>query len=157
MVAVAHIGDVHGRAVGRVLVIGHALVGDVGLAVLHLQQRAMREHHVIAVAGIVVGEFPVALVFEPVRLAHRDLPAGLPVEPFVERFRDRAEIVDQRRRLRVERGENEAAVALDARHLRHVEFRIGEVASVTVRPRHRTQLAGVEIAPAMIGAGEDAR
>ena len=34
----------------------------------------------IAVAGIVVGELPIALVAQPVRLAHRDLAAGLPVE-----------------------------------------------------------------------------
>ena len=86
VMAVAHIGHVHGLGIRRALVIGHALVGDVGLPVFHLQQRAMREHDVIAVAGIVVGELPVAFVAEPVRLADDDLAAGLAVEPFVDRL-----------------------------------------------------------------------
>ena len=157
VMAVAHIGHVHRLRVGRALVIGHALVGVVGLAVLHLQQRAVREHDVIAVAGIVVGELPVALELEPVRLADRDLAAGLAVEPFVDRLGDGAEIVDERRRIGIERREDEAAIAVDARHLRDVELRVLEVAGIAVRPRHRAQLAGVEVAPAVIGAGEDAR
>ena len=155
--AVAHIGHVHGLGIGRALVIRHALVGFVGETVLHLQQRAVREHDVIAVAGIVVGELPVALVFEPVGLADRDLALGLAVEPFVDRLGDGAEIIEQRRRIGIERREDEAAIAVDARHLRDVEFRVLEIAGIAVGPRHRAQLAGVEIAPAVIGAGEDAR
>ena len=58
----------------------------------------MRIHHVIAVAGIVVGELPVALVLEAVGLADHDLAAGVAVEPFVDRLLDRPEIIDQRRR-----------------------------------------------------------
>ena len=53
--------------------------------------------------------------------------------------------------------EDEAAIAVDPRHLRDVELRVLEIAGIAVRPRHRAQLAGVEEAPAVIGAGEDAR
>ena len=73
----------------------------------------MREHDVVAVAGIVVGELPVALELEPVGLADRDLALRLAVEPFVDRLGDGAEIVEQRRRIRVERREDEAAIAVD--------------------------------------------
>src|SRR5207248_9577626 len=48
-------------------------------------------------------------------------------------------------------------IAVDARHLRDVELRLRKIAGVAVRPRHGAELAGVEIAPAMVGAGEDAR
>jgi hypothetical protein len=146
-----------GAGVRRALVVRHALVGDVGLAVLHLQQRAVREHDVIAVAGIVVSELPVALVFEPVRLAHRDFALGLAVQPFIDRLGDGAEIVEQRRRVGIERGEDEPAIAVDARHLRDIELGVLEVAGIAVRPRHGPQLAGVEIAPAVIRTGENAR
>ena len=156
VVAVAGVLHVHGLGVGRALVIRHALVGLVGEAVLHLQQRAVREHNVIAITGIVVGELPVALVFEPVGLADRDLAAGLAVEPFVDRPSDGAEIIEQRWRVRVERAENKAAIAVDARHLGDVEPGLAEVAGIAVGPRHRAQLAGIEIAPAVIGTGEDA-
>ena len=154
VMAVAGIAHVHRLRVRRALVIGHALVGLVGEPVLHLEQRAVREHDVVAVAGIVVGELPVALVFEPVRLAHHDLAAGIAVEPFVDRAGDAAEIVEQRRRVGIERAEDEAAIAVDARHLRDVELRVLEVAGIAVRPRHRAQLAGVEEAPAVIRADE---
>ncbi len=156
VVAVAHIGHVHRLVVGRALVIGHALVGHVGLPVLHLEQRAMGEHDVVAVARIIVGELPVALVFQPVRLAHLDLAVGLAVEPLVDRLGDGAEIIEERWRIGVERAEDEAAIAVDPRHLRDVELRVLEVAGIAVGPRHRAQLAAVEIAPAVIGAGEDA-
>src|SRR6516225_9486488 len=157
VMAVAHIRDVHRRRVRRALVVGHALVGDVGLAVLHFQERAVREHHVVAVAGIVVGELPVAFVFESVRLADPDLSFRLPVEPFVDRLGDGAEVIDERRGLGVERGKDEAAIAVHARHLRDIVLRLVEVAGVAVRPRHRAQLSGVEVAPAVIRAGEYAR
>ena len=140
VMAIAHIGHVHRRGVRRALVIRHALVGDVGLPVLHLEQGTVGEHDVIAVAGIVVGELPVALEFEPVGLAHCDFSLGLAVEPFVDRPGDRPEIVEQRRRIAVERGEDEAAIALDPRHLRDVEFGVLEVAGVAVGPRHARSL-----------------
>ncbi len=108
----------------------------------------------VAVAGIVVGELPVALVFEPVGLAHHDLAAGIAVEPFVDRAGDAAEIVEERRRVGIERAEDEAAIAVDARHLRDVELRVLEIAGIAVRPRHGAQLAGDEEAPAVIRAGE---
>ena len=108
----------------------------------------------VAVAGIVVGELPVALVLEPVGLAHHDLAAGIAVEPFVDRAGDAAEIIEQRRRVGIERAEDEAAIAVDARHLRDVEFCVLEIAGIAVRPRHRAQLAGVEEAPAVIRADE---
>src|SRR4029450_7843469 len=110
-----------------------------------------------AVAGIVVGELPVAFVFEPVRLADANLSLGLAVEPFVDRLGDGAEIVDERGRLGIERREDEAAIAVHARHLRDVVPRVVEVARIAVGPRDGAQLSGVEIAPAMIRAGEYAR
>ena len=72
-------------------------------------------------------------------------------------LRDGAEIFQQRRRLGIERPEDESAVAVHARHLRHVEFRILEVAGIAIRPRHGAQLAGIEKAPAVIGACEETR
>ena len=77
VVAVAGIAHVHGGAVGRVLVIGHALRVAAGKPLLGLDQRAMRIDDVIAVARIVVGEFPVAFEFDAVGLADRDLAAGI--------------------------------------------------------------------------------
>src|SRR5436853_550329 len=82
----------------------------------------------------------------------RHLALRLAVEPFIDRLGDAAKIVDQRRRVRIERPEDEAAIAVDAWHLRDVEFRILEVTGVAVRPRHRAQLAGIEIAPSVIRA-----
>ena len=89
VMAVAEILHVHRLLVGPALVIGHALVGFLHQPVLHVEQRAMREHDMIAVAGIVVGELPVAVVFQPIGLADRDLAAGMAVEPFVERASSR--------------------------------------------------------------------
>src|SRR5689334_17072014 len=108
--AVSHIGHVHGRGIGRALVVGHSLVGDVGLAVLHFQERAMGEYDMIAVAGIIVGKLPVALEAQAVRLAYRDPAAGLPVEPFVDRGGNRAKIFAKRWGIRVESGEDESAI-----------------------------------------------
>src|SRR4029453_15448183 len=53
--------------------------------------------------------------------------------------------------------EDEAAIAVHARHLRDVVPRVVEVARIAVGPRDGAQLSGVEIAPAMIRAGEYAR
>src|ERR1700730_8572615 len=115
----------------------------------------MGEHHVIAVAGIVVGELPTALVAQPVRLAHRDLAAGLPVQPFIDRPSDGAEVFQQRGRLGIESCKDESAVAVHARYLRHVEFRVLEVASVAVGPRYGAQFSGIEETPAVIRALEE--
>src|SRR5262245_52774939 len=79
------------------------------------------------------------------------------IEPFIDRLGDRPEIIEKRRRVPVQGREDEAAIAVDARYLRDIELRVFEVARVTIGPGHRAQLAGVEIAPAMIGTGEDAR
>ncbi len=111
----------------------------------------------VAVAGIVVGELPVALVFESVRLADANLSLGLSVEPFVDRFGNGAEIVEERGRIGIERGKDETAIAVHAWHLRNVVLGIVEVARITVRPRNGAQLSRVEIAPAVIRAGEYAR
>ena len=75
-------------------------VDHIGLAVLHLHQRAVREHDMIAVAGIVVSQLPVAFVFEPVRLADDDTPARMAVEPLVDRAGDRARDFTRVRRRR---------------------------------------------------------
>src|SRR5258706_11287570 len=79
------------------------------------------------------------------------------IEPFIDRLRDRPEIVDKRRHIRIERCKDETAIALDTRHLRDVELRFLEVAGIAVGPRHGAKLAGVEIAPAMIRAREGPR
>src|SRR5262249_44262708 len=97
------------------------------------------------------------LELEAVRLADRNLAARLTVEPFVDRFGDGAEIVKERRRVEVERAEDETAIAVDAWDLRDVVLRILEVAGIAVGPWHCRQLAGIEIAPAMIRAREGAR
>ena len=44
-----------------------------------------------------------------------------------------------RPRIRVQRPEHEAAIGLDARHLRQVEFRVLEVACVALRPGNAAQ------------------
>src|SRR6266852_8411063 len=49
------------------------------------------------------------------------------------------------------------AIAVHSRHLRDIVLRLVEIAGVAVRPRHRAQLSGVEVAPAVIRAGEYAR
>ena len=86
MIAVAGVAHVHRLGVGRVAIIRHAFGILAGKPVLGLQQRAMRIGDVIAVARIVVGELPVALVPEPVGLTDDDLAAGIAVEPFVDDF-----------------------------------------------------------------------
>ena len=45
----------------------------------------MREHDVVAVGGVVVGELPVAFEFEPARLPDYDATAGIAVQPLVDR------------------------------------------------------------------------
>ena len=110
----------------------------------------------IAVAGVVIGELPVALVSETICLADRNLSAGLAVEPLIDGLGDCAEIFEQRRRIGVESCENKSTVAIDAWYLCHVEFRILEVTGIAVRPRHGAQLSGIEEAPAVIGALEKA-
>ena len=85
MIAVAGIAHVHRLGVGRVAVIGHALGVLAGKAVLGFQKRAVRIGDVIAVARIVVGELPVALVAKAVGFADHDLAAGIAVEPLVDR------------------------------------------------------------------------
>src|SRR6266852_4513913 len=104
----------------------------------------------IAVAGVIVGELPVALVSEPVRLADRDLSAGLAVEPLINRLGDRAEIFEQRRCIGIESCKNESTIAVDARYLRDIEFRILEVAGISVGPGDPPQLSGVEEAHSRI-------
>ncbi len=86
VMAVREALHVHRRLVGLAHVEGHALVGVLLHAVFHLEQRAMREHDVIAVGGVVVGELPVALVLEPVRLGDDHPAAGMPVDPLVDRL-----------------------------------------------------------------------
>ena len=114
----------------------------------------MRIGDVIAVAGIVVGELPVALVPEAVGLAHHDLAAGIAVEPLVDDRGDRAEMLGERQRVQIERAEDEAAIGFDARHLREIVLRVAHVGGIAVRPRHAAQLPGVEKVPAVIGALE---
>jgi hypothetical protein len=83
--AVAEILHVDRPVVRLALVERHALVAFVGEAVFHVEQRAVRKNHVVAVGGIVVGELPVAAVHQPVGFAHHDLAAGMAVKPFVDR------------------------------------------------------------------------
>ncbi len=156
VVAVAHVLHVHRLLVGRCLVVGHALFGIfVDEAVFGLQQRAVRVQHVVAVARIVVGEFPVALVFDPVGLADHDLAARIAVQPFVDRLSDRTEMLTDRRRRRVQCPEDEAAIGFHARHLREVELRIfGKVFTIALGPWHAAQFAIVEEIPAVIRALE---
>ena len=142
------------EAVGRVLVVAHAFCLAVGEPRLGLDQRAVRVDDVIAVARVVVGELPVALVLDAVRLAHLELAAGIAQHPVVDRLRDRPEVLDERQRIHVERAEDEAAIALHARHLRDIVLGIAHVAGITVRPRHAAELAGVGEIPAVIGALE---
>src|SRR5205823_12341338 len=52
--------------------------------------------------------------------------------------------------------EDEAAVALDARHLREVVFAVSEIAGVALGPGHAAQLAAVEVGPAVVRALEGA-
>ena len=154
VVPAAEVLHVHRRLVGLAHVERHALAGIGLLAVFHFKQRAMREQHVIAIRRVVVGELPVALELEPVRLPHRHAPAGIAVEPFVDRPLRRAEVIGERRCIRIQRAEDEAAIALDARHLRQVELVVLEIAGVTLGPWHAAELPGVEVGPAVIGALE---
>ena len=154
VVAVAGVAHVHRQSVGRILVVRHALGVVAGEPVLGLEQRAVRIGDVVAVARVVVGELPVALVLDAVRLAHHHLAAGIAVEPLVDDRRDRAEVLDERQRVHVERAEDEAAIGFHARHLRDVVLRVAQVGRVAVRPRHAAQLAGVVEIPAVIRALE---
>src|ERR1700730_10004973 len=79
VIAVAGIAHVHRLGVGRVAVISHALGVLAGAAVLGLQQRTMRIGDVIAVAGIVVSELPIAFVAEAIGFADHHLAAGIAV------------------------------------------------------------------------------
>src|SRR6185312_1948695 len=99
-------------------------------------------------------ELPIALEFEPVRLAQPDLAAGIAVDPFVDRLGDGPQPVAQNRRVAVHGAEDEAAIALDAADLHEIELRILEVAGIAVGPGHTEQLAAVGEGPAVIGAGE---
>ena len=152
VVAVAEVLHVHRRLIRLRAVERHALVVILLEAILHVEQRPVREHHVIAVGGVVVGELPVALVLEPVRLAESNAAPGVPVEPFVDRFGRRTQVLGERRRSGIQRPEHEASVALDPRHLRQVELRIPEVARVAVGPGNAAQLAAVEVRPAVVRA-----
>jgi len=114
----------------------------------------MRIGDVIAVARIVVGELPIALVAKTIGLADRDRAAGIAVEPLVDDLCDRAKMLGKRQRVHVQRGEDEAAIGFDPRHLRDVVFRIAHVLGIAFRPRHAAQFAGVEEVPAMIRALE---
>src|SRR5919201_2519809 len=109
----------------------------------------MREDDVIAVGRVVVRELPVALELEPVRFAHDYARAWMPVQPFVDGLRDRPKILAQVGRVRVERAEDEAAIAFDARHLRKIVFGVLEIARVALGPGHAAELPGIEISPAV--------
>src|SRR5262249_61165377 len=87
----------------------------------------------------------------------RTLARGMCADLWVNGLSGRPEPVAQRRRIEVERAEDEAAIGVDARHLRDVEFRILEVAGVAVGPRHAPQFSGVEEIPAVIRALERLR
>src|ERR1700685_3465882 len=113
----------------------------------------MRERDMVSVARIVVGQFPVALVSEPICLADEHLAARIAVQPFVDWLLDRTEMPQQRWRGHVERAKNEAAVRVDPRHLGEIILVVADqLAGKAVRPRYATELAGVGEIPAMIGA-----
>ena len=154
VVAAAEVLHVHRRLVGLAHVERHALRRIGLLAILHLQERAMRENHVVTVCRVVVRELPVALELEPARFRHLYAPAGVAVEPLVDRLLRRTEIVRQRGGIGVQRAEDEAAVALDARHLREAELVVLEIAGIAFGPGHAAELPGVVVGPAVIGTLE---
>ncbi len=108
----------------------------------------------IAVAGIVVGELPIAFEAEAVGLADHDPAPGIAIEPFVDHSRDRPEMLGERQRVEIERTEDETAIGLHARHLRQIVFRIAHVTGVAVRPGYAAQPAGIEEIPAVVRALE---
>jgi hypothetical protein len=85
MVPVREDLHVHRRLVGLAHVERHALRRVALLAILRLEKRAVREDDVVAVGRVVVGQLPVALELEPVRLGEDDPAARIAVEPFVDR------------------------------------------------------------------------
>jgi hypothetical protein len=89
MMTVAHVLDVHWLFVRRGLIVAHPFGIFVLKAVLRVQQRAMRKDDMIAVAGVVVGELPVAIEPETVGFADDDLAARVSIEPLVDRLLDR--------------------------------------------------------------------
>src|SRR5580698_4716719 len=96
----------------------------------------------VTVAGIVVSELPVALVFDPVGLADHNLAAGIAVEPLVDRLSDRTEVIADRGSIDIQRSEYEAAIRFHARHLREVELGIlCRILPIALGPWHPAQLA----------------
>src|SRR5204862_364357 len=83
--------------------------------------------------------------------------AGIAVEPFVDRLPGAAEVLGERGRIGIQRAEDEAAIALDARHLGEVVLAVAEIAGVALGPGHAAQLAAVEVGPAVIRALEGRR
>jgi hypothetical protein len=81
-----------------------------------LKQRLVRIRRMIAVAGIVVDHLPVRAYHHPLRrTAHDNFGLGVAIEPLIEQRTRAREIFDERLRIRIERAEDESAIALHAR------------------------------------------
>ena len=97
VMTVAHILNVHRQLIRFLLIIRHSLRCILVLEpVLGFEQRVMRIDNVVAVAGIIVSELPVAFVLKSIGFADGHLAAGVPVQPFVDRLFDRAKMFDDR-------------------------------------------------------------
>src|SRR5437667_2406037 len=109
------------------------------------------------VAEVLEIDFPVSVkgVFE-YATSHFDLAVGRAIDHVIERRLHRAEpFLETRSVLRLA-GEDEAAVALCARHRQHGDFRIARVEAlwVTVIERNRLDATVEMIGPTVIAAAE---
>ena len=132
--------------------------GGVLVAVGHVQDRVGRDvgcEQVVVVAGeLVGGELPVGLD-APLLGAAEEFDASLhPIEARVEVELHVAEVLVEAGGGRVERGEDQAAVAVELGDRPQAPFGLVEGAVVDVLLRHCRQGAGGAVRPAVVGAGE---
>ena len=109
------------------------------------------------VGGVFQMQLPVAAVFQrEARIRDLDLAGRRAVDEIVDDLRHRAEMVDQRLGILVQRGEHEAAVDGDAADPLHVVLRIVETEGVGIAlaVRHRVERAVRPERPCMIRTTE---
>ncbi len=153
------------EAVGRA-VLSHLpdrdLAGAVGMDVVSLRARGVdrglvHEQRMRGVAQVLEVEFPVAFVRVLEHAASElELAVRGAVDHVVERRGHETEIVLEARSLRREAAEHEAAVARDARHREHREFRARrvEMRGIAVQQRRGLEAAVEMVGPAVIATAE---